>query len=534
MKTGLQIITFFTLVFFLNTTVTAQNTLAKIKYEDAEKAYLAKNYRNSIQLLNEAEKLLGTTAPNIAHLRILARHEMWTNEMPDTFEEWSAFKREVNDYLKHYDIPGLEDKLRDVYDIQQKIKNQLATEITFYEIRGFTAGVKKKYKLAYEAYLKAASLGSTNAQNSLGYIFESGNDYIKKDLAESFKWFSKAANGGNINGKYNLAKAFHFGKGTETNYQKAIQLYDAILDSVGKNKYPYFEVNYFIGLLYKNGQGVPQNYSEAFKRFFISCQDQYKMNLYYFNSALQLADLYYLGYGVDKNFAEAAKWYEAYNAFNRSHSNISVLNVLGYMYSQGGYGLARNYNKSLEFYKLLVKQQKSAAAKVADVYTRMGRYRDAITWYSTAAATDKRMLNNVGDCYEKLNNYREAIRWYTAGAKVDSLFAPYSLALLYYEGKGVKKNYGDAFDWFTQSKYGNAELGTAMMYYKGKGVRRNKDKAIAICQDLHTAKRLTFTVANLKKDVESGGTTRKYYPAFAEDVQNFIAYLEEEHPVFFN
>ncbi len=532
MKTGSQIITLLTLVFFLNTEVNAQNTIAKLKYEDAEKAYLAKNYRQSIQLLNEAEKLLGKTAPNISHLRILASNKKIFYEMADTYEELVAYKKEVNDYLKNYDIPGLEDKLREVYEVQKSIQYLPVTEHGFFYKKGLWAYSRNNHNAAYDAYLKAANMGNTSAQNALGDFYDRGYYDVTKNLAEAFKWYSKADSGGNIYGKYNLARYYNFGKGTERNYQKALQMYDSILDSVGNNKSLFNDVEFLKGWMYRYGQGVPKNASVAFKRYLMICQENKSYN-YYYNSVQQLAEMYYFGEGIDKNYAEAVKWYEKYNTWVKN-KNEAILNTLGYMYGQGGYGLARNYNKSLEYYKLLAKKQKSAAAKVADIYTRMGRYRDAITWFSTAAATDKIMLNNVGDCYEKLNNYREAIRWYTAGAKVDSMFAPYSLALLYYEGKGVKKNYGDAFDWFTQSKYGFADFGAAMMYYKGKGVRRNKDKAITICQDLHTAKRLTFTVTNLKKDVQPGGKTRKYYPAFAEDVENFIAYLEEEHPAFFN
>ena len=49
-------------------------------------------------------------------------------------------------------------------------------------------------------YGKAAESGDTDSQNGLGIIYEKRQNYI-----EAEKWYKKSSEGGNKNGKYNLA-----------------------------------------------------------------------------------------------------------------------------------------------------------------------------------------------------------------------------------------------------------------------------------------------------------------------------------------
>ncbi|SFC80840.1 Formylglycine-generating enzyme, required for sulfatase activity, contains SUMF1/FGE domain [Parapedobacter composti] len=99
----------------------AQNTVAKLKYEDAEKAFYDGNYQNCISLLDETEKLLGQTAPNILYLRIMAEGKIWEANPYESNEQVNKLQQLCKQYMQNYDIAGLENKYREVYDLSMKL-----------------------------------------------------------------------------------------------------------------------------------------------------------------------------------------------------------------------------------------------------------------------------------------------------------------------------------------------------------------------------------------------------------------------------
>lgn len=54
-------------------------------------------------------------------------------------------------------------------------------------------GVALDLRQAFDHMRKAAELGHGPAQVELGFMYLNGNDQVRKDLAESFRWFGKAA-----------------------------------------------------------------------------------------------------------------------------------------------------------------------------------------------------------------------------------------------------------------------------------------------------------------------------------------------------
>src|SRR5690606_14499171 len=99
----------------------AQSTVARLKYEDAEKAFYDEDYQSCIRLLDETEKLLGQSAPNILHLRIIAESKIWEADPYASYEQLEKLHKLCDQYLKNYDIQGLEEKYREVYDFSTKL-----------------------------------------------------------------------------------------------------------------------------------------------------------------------------------------------------------------------------------------------------------------------------------------------------------------------------------------------------------------------------------------------------------------------------
>ncbi len=105
----------------------AQSTVARFKYEDAEKAFYNKDYQSCISLLDETEKLLGKSAPNILYLKIMAQYQLFRTNPRESYDRFKQLRNNCQTYLTNYDITGLEEKYREVYEISNqlpKISNQ--------------------------------------------------------------------------------------------------------------------------------------------------------------------------------------------------------------------------------------------------------------------------------------------------------------------------------------------------------------------------------------------------------------------------
>jgi hypothetical protein len=114
------------LIFCLLFTFAAngQNTIAKIKYEEAEEAYMKEDYPLALKKLNEAETILKATNPRIMYLRIMAQSEIIRGNF-DPYQDFSILQSTRNllaKYLKDYEsIPNNEDKYKDVYKVSERL-----------------------------------------------------------------------------------------------------------------------------------------------------------------------------------------------------------------------------------------------------------------------------------------------------------------------------------------------------------------------------------------------------------------------------
>lgn len=91
---------------------------------------------------------------------------------------------------------------------------------------------------------------------------------------------------------------------------------------------------------------------------------------------------------------------------------------------------------------------------------------------------------NIGGTYQyDLGNYSEAHKWYLRGAELNDVNAQTHLAEMYFQGSGVKKDYGEALRWFLPSAkngYPLSEYYVGLIYQKGdRAVQQDHEKAIA-------------------------------------------------------
>ena len=173
-----------------------------------------------------------------------------------------------------------------------------------------------------------AESGDVEAQFALGvrYYFGKG---VKKDYAEAFSWFSKAAEKEHMKAEYNLGVCFYYGKGVEKNYKKAAEWY---LKAAEKG---FPDAQYNLGKCFYLGEGVNKDPQQAMNWFRKAADNkfakaQYTLgNIYYWtkldsttgvywykkaaelghaDAQFQLGKCYAIGTGVSQDEWEAKNW----------------------------------------------------------------------------------------------------------------------------------------------------------------------------------------------------------------------------------
>ena len=76
---------------------------------------------------------------------------------------------------------------------------------------------REDYKTAYRLFKPLAEQGDTQAQNTIGAMYDKGRG-VPKDYAEAAKWYRKAAEQGDLIGQNNLGEMYEKGKGVPKDY----------------------------------------------------------------------------------------------------------------------------------------------------------------------------------------------------------------------------------------------------------------------------------------------------------------------------
>ena len=140
-----------------------------------------------------------------------------------------------------------------------------------------------------------AENGHIGAMIALAEAYQ-GTPAVNEDLAESFKWWKKAAATGHPGSQYNFGKCFENGKGTEVDKRQALGWYLKAAEQ------GFVEAMNDIGIYYAEGIVVEQDAKEAFFWFEkASVEGNYPGALY------NLARCYEIGFGTEVNKEEAKR-----------------------------------------------------------------------------------------------------------------------------------------------------------------------------------------------------------------------------------
>ena len=155
-----------------------------------------------------------------------------------------------------------------------KTKTEEASE---YYSAGEEAYKEKNYQKAFENFTKAAELGNGEAQFSLARMYHEGEG-VEKNLERSFYWLNKAhTTKPNYRIKFLLGGALYEGEGVDKDYKRAFSLFKEVAEIKEKDETGYtLEVllgtlspqmiayaQMLVGAMYADGNGVERDYNQA-------------------------------------------------------------------------------------------------------------------------------------------------------------------------------------------------------------------------------------------------------------------------------
>lgn len=117
--------------------LSAQNAVAELHFESAEKAFNSGNYREVITKLDDTEKLTGPTSKTL-YLRIVTQDKLFNggrNYATDDFTQLSSLRENVAVYLEVMADQGLDDRYREVYRIGEGLSKFPKTAVEWQETR---------------------------------------------------------------------------------------------------------------------------------------------------------------------------------------------------------------------------------------------------------------------------------------------------------------------------------------------------------------------------------------------------------------
>jgi TPR repeat protein len=114
----------------------------------------------------------------------------------------------------------------------------------------------KNYQKAFVLYSLLAEQGHTDAQFSLGRMYDHGEG-VSHDTGQAVQWYRKAAEQGNAKAQFNLGVMYANGEGVNKDKVKTFQWYRKAAEQ------GYTNAQFNLGWMYEKGDGVSQAKEQA-------------------------------------------------------------------------------------------------------------------------------------------------------------------------------------------------------------------------------------------------------------------------------
>lgn len=224
-----------------------------------------------------------------------------------------------------------------------------ASAVTNAEEEGWKAYKKSDYTKAFSLWIGVAEKSkNSDLHKQLGAMYRSGEG-VEKDLKKAHYWLKKSAAAHNYLAEYLLGQMYKNGEGVKKNLTTAFKYY---IKSARSEKFDWSQ--YETARAYEEGQGVKKDNKKA---FYWHKQAIKNGNT---GSELMIAYMYEEGRGTLKDYKKANEIFHRFakgNGFLASQAQYH----LGTAYANGFAGLLTDYDKSINYYRLAIKNDEPRA-----------------------------------------------------------------------------------------------------------------------------------------------------------------------------
>lgn len=196
----------------------------------------------------------------------------------------------------------------------------------------------KDYKRAIEILKPLAEQGNSQAQVTLGIMYDNGHG-VPLDQTEAFNWYVKAAKQGDPIVQHDVGVKYFQGQGVDQDYQQAAYWWEQSANA------GLADSQFNLGLMYYRGLGIEQDYKKASELFFAAAKQGHG------NAQYSLAVMYAFGQGVEKDYSRALPWFRKSAAQGIAQAQFN----LGVLY-ENGHGLDKDLKIAREWYKRAAEQ----------------------------------------------------------------------------------------------------------------------------------------------------------------------------------
>lgn len=348
-------------------------------------------------------------------------------------------------------------------------------------------GTRKNVDKYIEYLTIAANKGSVSSRTELGLAY-----YNRHDYTQAFNNFSMAALRGDVNATYFTGVLLLEGKGVGQN------LNEGVTYLMRAERRGHTRAAYRLGQCYLTGQGVPANAEQAVMYFRLAAGRNLAV------AQWALAECYMKGTGVAVDYELATYYFSrtlTSRGYNTKFSKFAADSISG-----------TPYDLYLKGYKAYTQNDfrlaKDRFKELARTERTEGELWEAIVLL-TPANSDA--------------NLRKGIKGLKKCADTNA-FAKYVLAKCYESGHGVDRDNAQALALYTASAemgFGPAQCALGDMYFEGRGVARNFDNAVRWFKTAAESGQLTESAASrlaecyqeglggLQADPETAATLRQ-------------------------
>ena len=241
-------------------------------------------------------------------------------------------------YMLHYGL-GCEvdyDKAATIYQKNVDLNNSSYSMNNLGSLYTDGTGVPQDHNIAFSLYSKAHSMNpDTYTRYNLGRCYMYGWG-VQEDYELAYSYLIQNKDTNHYWSLKLLALFYRYGDVVKQDYKKAFEYFYKVNENL-KDKQSKYE----LARCYYYGYGTDQNREIAFK-YFKELSDENYVKAYVF-----VGSCYYGGYGVEKDKAKAYEYYSLANTHNKT--SITTYN-LGLCYEHG-YGVEANLKTAISLYK---------------------------------------------------------------------------------------------------------------------------------------------------------------------------------------